>query len=205
MAGAKRLTRTFYSGTEVITISKSLLGKVLCTRIDGVLTSGKIVETEAYHGPEDKASHAYGGRRTPRTEPMFGIPGAAYIYLCYGIHHLFNIVTAPEGIPHAILVRAIEPIDGVQTMLARRKMSAVKPRLTAGPGALAQALGLSTALSGQDMLRRDSAVWVEDRHFQIPDSLIVASPRVGVDYAGTWADRPWRFRIRDNQWTSPAK
>jgi DNA-3-methyladenine glycosylase len=185
--------------------SKALLGKVLCTKLDGQLTSGIIVETEAYHGPEDKASHAFGMRRTPRTEPMFGRAGVAYIYLCYGIHYLFNIVTAPAGVPHAILVRAIEPVDGIDIMLGRRAMESVLPRLTAGPGSMSTALGLNTSLTGQDMLKRNSPVWIEDRGVLIPEKEIIASPRVGVDYAGEWAKKRWRFRIRDNRWTSPAK
>ena len=205
MARAKRLPRAFYTDKYVTGISRMLLGKILCTTLDGRLTTGMIVETEAYHGPEDKASHAYRGRRTGRTEPMFGDPGVAYIYLCYGIHHLFNIVTGPAGTPHAILVRAVEPVHGIETMMERRGMTFPHPRLTAGPGSLTVALGLTTALSGTDLLHPQSPVWIEDRGTQIPGKDIIASTRVGVGYAGDWARKPWRFRIRNNPWTSPAR
>jgi DNA-3-methyladenine glycosylase len=199
-----RVPLNFYSSEDVVSISKALLGKVLCTNIDGAYTSGVIVETEAYHGPEDKASHAFGMRRTARTEPMFGRAGVTYIYLCYGIHHLFNIDTAPTGTPHAILVRAVEPLDGIDIMLRRRGMQTLQPRLTSGPGSMSAALGLTTALSGQDLQKRNSPVWIEDGKV-LSRSDVIASPRVGVAYAAEWAEKPWRFRIRDNRWTSPAK
>jgi DNA-3-methyladenine glycosylase len=199
-----RVPLNFYSSEDVVSISKALLGKVLCTNIDGAYTSGVIVETEAYHGPEDKASHAFGMRRTARTEPMFGRAGVTYIYLCYGIHHLFIIVTAPTGTPHAILVRAVEPLDGIDIMLRRRGMQTLQPRLTSGPGSMSAALGLTTALSGQDLQKRNSPVWIEDGKV-LSRSDVIASPRVGVAYAAEWAEKPWRFRIRENRWTSPAK
>lgn len=200
-----RLSREFYTENDVVSIAQSLLGKVLCTRIHRQLTNGIIVETEAYHGPEDKASHAYGGRRTARTEIMYAQGGTAYIYLCYGIHHLFNVVTATEDVPHAILIRAIEPLEGIDLMMTRRRMSSLSQSLTAGPGSLSVALGLDTTMSGMDLVRRNSPVWIEDRGRDILETQIIASPRVGVGYAKEWADRPWRFRIRDNAWTSRAK
>ncbi len=200
-----RLSRTFYSGDDVVSIAQSLLGKVLCTRIHDQLTSGIIVETEAYHGPEDKASHAYGGRRTARTDIMYAQGGTAYIYLCYGIHHLFNVVTASKDIPHAILIRAIEPVEGVDLMMQRRNMSSLSHRLTAGPGSLSIALGLHTSMSGMDLVKRDSIIWIEDRGIAVAKTQIIASPRVGVGYANEWAERPWRFRIKGNAWSSKAK
>lgn len=199
------LPRKFYTNTDVATIAQQLLGKALCTEIDGEFTSGLIVETEAYHGPEDKASHAYGGRRTARTEIMYGQGGMAYIYLCYGIHHLFNVVTGGKNTPHAVLVRAIEPLDGIDVMLQRRNMDNPAPRLTAGPGSMSVALGLTTDLTGADLISRDSPVWIEDRRISVPKRQIIASPRVGVDYAEEWAVKAWRFRVRGNVWTSPAK
>ena len=199
-----RLPRQFYTGDDVVSISQALLGKVLCTDLDGGLTSGIIVETEAYQGPADKASHAFGGRHTTRTEVMYRKGGTAYIYLCYGIHHLFNVVTAQSGVPHAILIRAIEPLEGIDIMQIRRKMDKVSTRLTSGPGSLSTALGLHSRLSGQDMLEKESPFWIEDRGVVIPSKLIVKGPRVGVGYAGSWAKKPWRFRIKDNPWTSPA-
>ncbi|SVE63860.1 uncharacterized protein METZ01_LOCUS516714, partial [marine metagenome] len=124
----------FYQRENILAISHDLLGKVLCTNFNGSLTAGIIVETEAYAGVADRASHAYGGRRTNRTEVMYSPPGTAYVYLCYGMHHLFNVVTNVEGIPHAVLIRGIEPIEGIDIILQRRKMSKLLPKLTAGPG-----------------------------------------------------------------------
>ena len=124
----------FYQREDILTISRQLLGKILCTNFNDKLTTGIIVETEAYAGVADRASHAYGDRRTNRTEVMYSPPGTAYVYLCYGIHHLFNVVTNGEGIPHAVLIRAIEPMEGIDIMLQRRKMNKLLPKLTAGPG-----------------------------------------------------------------------
>ena len=136
-----RLASIFYRRSDVVGISRDLLGKVLCTKIDGVLTEAVITETEAYAGEIDRASHAYGGRRTNRTEPMYGAGGVAYVYLCYGIHHLFNVVTGSAGTPHAVLVRAGAPLTGVEEMLVRRGRSAPDKALMGGPGTFAQALG----------------------------------------------------------------
>ncbi len=193
----------FYLRREVCAISKQLLGKKLCTQLNGApLTAGIIVETEAYAGPEDRASHAYGNRRTKRTEVMFRSGGIAYVYLCYGMHSLFNVVTNLSGIPHAILIRAIEPTDGISSMLRRRKRSSIDPSLTSGPGSLCQALAIKPRHSGTRLT--GSKIWIEDIGRDIPDEAILCSPRVGVDYAGSHAQRPWRFRIRENRWTSPA-
>ena len=205
----------FYQREDVLTISKELLGKVLCTNFNGSLTAGIIVETEAYAGVADRASHAYGGRRTNRTEVMYSPPGTAYVYLCYGIHHLFNVVTNVEGVPHAVLIRAIEPIEGIDIMLQRRKMSKLLQKLTAGPGILSQALGISTQHSGISLLGDN--IWIEDNHplylskrsdgwYNKPKNFdIISSPRVGCQYAGKDAHNPWRFRIKGNKWVSPAK
>ena len=180
-----------------------LLGKVLCTQFDGNLTSGIIVETEAYAGVTDQASHAYGGRRTKRTETMYLSGGAVYVYLCYGIHHLFNIVTNKENIPHAVLIRAIQPQDGIKTMLQRRNMKKVLPKLAAGPGILSKAMGISVHISGHSLL--DKQIWIENSgNNLLKDFKIISSPRVGVQYAGKDASKPWRFRIKGNLWTSTA-
>ncbi len=200
-----RLPRTFYTSDDVVSVARALLGKVLSTKIDGQLTSGIIVETEAYRGPEDRGSHAYGMRRTPRTEPMFWQGGTAYIYLCYGIHHLFNVVTGARDVPHAILIRAIEPLEGIDIMMDRRKLKTPKYMMTAGPGALAAALGLQTGLTGQDMLRQGSPVWIEDRGIQISKKDIVSGARVGMNFTGKWAVIPWRFSVKGNKWVSPAR
>jgi DNA-3-methyladenine glycosylase len=194
----------FYRRDNVCAISRELLGKRLCTRLNGApLTAGIIVETEAYAGPEDRASHAYDNRRTERTDVMFRSGGVAYVYLCYGIHSLFNVVTNVRGIPHAILIRAIEPTHGISTMLRRRRHKAPGPRLSAGPGALSEALGIKTRHSGIRLTGK--RIWIDDTGTHIPDADILCSPRVGVDYAGHHANRPWRFRIRTSRWTSPAK
>ena len=204
-----KLTLDFYHRDDVLTISRELLGKVLYTNFHGKLTSGIIVETEAYAGITDKASHAYGGKRTKRTETMYASGGCAYVYLCYGMHHMFNVVTNVEGIPHAVLIRAIEPIEGIDIMLQRRNMSKLLPKLTAGPGILSQALGISTQHSGISLLRNN--IWIEDNHptdhLKRSDGYknIVSSPRVGCQFASKDASNPWRFRIKGNKWVSPVK
>lgn len=198
-----KLNKAFYTREDVIAISKELLGKYLVTCIDEKLTSGMIVETEAYLGVDDKASHAYGNRRTKRTEPFYKEGGIAYVYMCYGIHYLFNIITNKTEIPHAVLIRAVEPSDGIETMLERRKKSRLKPDLTAGPGALSVALGISANHNETDLL--GSEIWVEDRGVIVKKNEIIASPRVGVAYAKEDALKPWRFRIKDNPYTSKAR
>ena len=199
-----KLSADFYQRDDVQLISRELLGKVLCTQFAGDLTSGIIIETEAYAGETDRASHAYNGRRTRRTEVMYAAGGTAYIYLCYGIHHLFNVVTNRDGIPHAILIRAIEPLEGIDIMLKRRNMKKLLPRLTACPGILSQALGVSIYNSGISLL--DNQIWIEDNSNNSPigDFKIISSPRVGCEYAEEDANNPWRFRINGSPWVSPA-
>jgi DNA-3-methyladenine glycosylase len=189
----KKISRAFYLDDDVVAISKALLGKVLCTRIDGSVTRVVITETEAYAGVTDKASHAYGDRRTKRTEPMYGPAGAAYVYLCYGIHHLFNVVTNKAGIPHAVLIRAGAAVEGVETMLARRNKKKVDKTLLAGPGSLAKALGITTQLTGTSLV--GNKVWIEDHDINVEDDQISARPRVGVDYAEEDAKRLYRFSV----------
>ena len=197
-----KLPTKFYERGDVLAISKELLGKVLYTQFDDNLTSGIIVETEAYAGETDRASHAYGGKRTQRTEIMYASGGTAYIYLCYGIHHLFNVVTNFEGIPHAVLIRAIEPKDGIEIMLQRRNKKTVNQSLTAGPGALTQALGITVANSGASL--KDNLIWLEDQNIFYSNQDIIASPRVGVQYAGKDAQNSWRFRIENSPYVSPS-
>lgn len=184
------LQPVFYGRNDVVQVSRDLLGKVLCTRFDGILTSGIIIETEAYCGRNDKACHASNGTRTPRTEVMYGAPGRSYIYLCYGIHHLFNVVTNREGLADAVLIRAIEPLDGIEHMKHRRDKKNEKI-LADGPGKLSQALRLNRTLSGCTL--QEPPVWIEDRAIHIPDAEIESSCRIGVDYAGDDAKREWRF------------
>jgi DNA-3-methyladenine glycosylase len=195
-----KLPYSFYQKEEVVELAIQLLGKRLYTRIDGEITAGIIVETEAYNGVTDKASHAYGNRFTPRTSTMYEAGGITYVYLCYGIHHLLNVVTASKNKPHAVLIRAVEPTEGLPIMLARRKMESLAPRITAGPGSVAKAFGVDKNLNAKDLLGDE--IWIEDDGVKIDPSQIVASPRVGVDYAGDHALLPWRFYIKGNRYVS---
>ncbi|MGI9202465.1 MAG: DNA-3-methyladenine glycosylase [Woeseiaceae bacterium] len=176
---------------DVVAIARELLGKVLCSQIGDSLTKVIITETEAYAGVNDKASHAYGGRRTKRTEPMYGAGGVAYVYLCYGIHHLFNVVTSVSGTPHAVLVRAGHPQFGEKIMLQRRNRPVVDARLLGGPGSLAMAMGITTGLTGTSL--QGKQVWIEDHGNILDRSAITVGPRIGVDYAQEDADCPYRF------------
>ena len=175
------------------------------TNFDGQLTTGKIVETEAYRAPDDKACHAYQNLHTKRTSIMFKEGGVAYVYLCYGIHHLFNVVTAKEGMAHAVLIRAIEPLENIDLMLNRRNKSKVNRQLTGGPGVMSKALGITKQWTGVSLVSADSPIWIEDSGIEVSENNIIASPRVGVGYAEECALWNWRFRIRDSKFTSPAK
>jgi DNA-3-methyladenine glycosylase len=188
-----KLEQSFYLRNDVVSIARELLGKVVCTRINGKLTTALITETEAYAGVTDKASHAYGDRRTKRTEPMYGVGGVAYVYLCYGIHHLFNVVTNKMGVPHAILIRAGKPLYGTSLMFERRRKTDPYKNLLGGPGSFSQALGIKTGDSSTDL--SGDRIWIEDQAVDIADKKIVVGPRVGVDYAQEDAKRPYRFRL----------
>lgn len=196
-----KLTEAFYQQPDVVELARQLLGKVLVTQFDGQLCKARIVETEAYAGDTDKASHAYNNRLTGRTKIMYEAGGTAYVYLCYGIHHLFNVVTNVKGVPHAVLIRAAEPLLGIEFMLKRRKMNSPEFRLSAGPGALSEAMGIYTHHSGLSLM--DTKIWIEDTGF-IPQE-IAASPRVGVAYAREDALLPYRFSIKNSKWVSKAK
>lgn len=188
------LDSVFYQRDDVTRIARELLGAVLHTRIRGALTALTITETEAYAGTTDRASHAWGGRRTRRTETMYAAGGIAYVYLCYGIHHLFNVVTGPRDVPHAVLVRAGTPAAGTATMLRRRGRPRADARLAAGPGTLSQALGIRTSMSGTSLA--GPRIWIEAGE-PLDPARIVTGPRVGIDYAGEDAALPYRFRLRD--------
>ena len=191
-----KLTEDFYTHNDVLGIARNLLGKYLFTCIDGVISGGYIFESEAYNGVVDKASHAFGGKQTPRTQTMFGQGGIAYVYLCYGIHEMFNVVTSVEGEPHAILIRAIVPTEGIDVMMARRNLKAFKPSITCGPGSCAKALGITRQMNANSLT--GDVVWIEDRGLSFNDEEIVAAPRVGVDYAGEDALLPYRFFVKDS-------
>jgi DNA-3-methyladenine glycosylase len=195
-----KLPREFYTQHDVLAVARRLLGRRLVVRDrDRRRLSGIIVETEAYRGPEDRASHAYGGRRTRRTETMYRIGGTAYVYFVYGMHHQFNVVTNVEGIPHAVLVRALEPDEGVEVMRRRRDRDGRE--LTSGPGKLCIALGIDREFDGADLL--GDRVWIEEVPGAPARASIARGPRVGIDYAGAWSRRPWRFWIRDSPFVSP--
>lgn len=199
----KKLPLDFYRNDDVVQVARQLLGKVLVTHIDGMYTVAMIVETEAYAGVTDRASHAFGGRNTARTQVMYSDGGVAYVYLCYGIHHLFNVVTHGAGTPHAVLVRGAEPLEGIDTLLERRGREKLQPSLTAGPGAMSAAMGITTRLTAASLL--GDTLYIEDRGMVIPEEEIAAGTRVGVGYAGKDALRPYRFWIKGNRYVSKGK
>ena len=187
---------------DVVSLAQILLGATITTHFDGVTTAGIITETEAYKAPEDKGSHAHGNKRTKRTETLFAKAGTSYVYLCYGIHHLFNIVTGPKDTAHAVLIRAIQPSIGQNDMWTRRAIKSKGYSITNGPGKLTQALGIKTTHNGIDLLSDDSPISITLSKEKLSSKDIVASPRVGIAYAQECAHWPWRFRIKDNAWTS---
>jgi DNA-3-methyladenine glycosylase len=193
---AIKLEPEFYLRNNVLQITQELIGKFLVTNFDNMVTSGMIVEAEAYNGVIDKASHAFNNRRTKRNEVMYAEGGFTYVYLCYGIHHLFNVVTNGKDTPHAILIRAIVPIDGIDTILYRRKQNLNK-KITDGPGTLSTALGIKTVHSGISL--SGNQIWIEDRGIKFTKKDIVTSPRIGVDYAGEDAKLPYRYRLKEKK------
>lgn len=194
-----KLNEDFYRRTNVVKIAKELLGKVLYTRVDGVITGGIIVETEAYSWKE-RGCHAYAARKTDRTSIMFKEGGYAYVYMCYGIHYLFNVVTNREDTPEAVLVRALEPLHGMQEMRNRRNMFQSSFHLTSGPGKLTKALGIGRSFNGKSLL--DDDIWIEDHGTKLAAKRIEAGERIGIDYAGEDALLPWRFSVKGNAWVS---
>ena len=194
-----KLSRDFYTRPNVLAISKDLLGKLLVVPDKhGKRISGKIVEVEAYRGPEDRASHAYAGRRTKRTETMYQIGGIAYVYFVYGMYNQFNVVTNIENIPHAILIRALEPVEGIETM-RRRRQSHPDKNLTNGPGKLCLAMDIDRELNAADLL--GNRVWLEEFE-TVSRSKLKTGPRIGIDYAEEWVKKPWRFWIKGNDFVS---
>jgi DNA-3-methyladenine glycosylase len=194
-----KLPRDFYTRSNVVTVARDLLGKLLVvpTR-NGARVSGKIVEVEAYRGPQDRAAHSYGGRRTKRTETMYGIGGTAYVFFVYGMYNQFNVVTNAADAPHAVLIRAIEPVEGIDVM-RRRRPGKTDHSLTNGPGKLCIALDIDRKLDAADLM--GNRVWLEDGE-RVPRSRILSGPRIGIDYAEEWIDKPWRFWLKDNPYVS---
>ena len=195
----RKLPREFYTRPGVLTVARDLLGKLLVVPAGGGRVSGIIVETEAYRGPQDRASHAYGGRRTRRTETMYALGGTAYVYFVYGMYHQFNVVTGVEDVPHAVLVRALEPVEGL-ALMRRRRAGRPDHDLTSGPGTLCLALGIDRSHDAADLL--GDRVWLEEGPVRIAPAAIARGPRVGIDYAGEWAAKPWRFWLRGNPFVS---
>lgn len=198
-----KLPAEFYRAKDVTRIARELLGKIIVTGFDGVITAARIVETEAYNGSVDKASHAYGNRRTRRTEVMFAEGGVAYVYLCYGIHHLFNVVTNIKDTPHAVLIRAAEPVSGIDEMMARTGKKVLDNTLTRGPGNVSRALGIYTKHTGISL--QSDELFIADDGFKLKRSMIGITTRIGVDYAAEDALLPYRFVIKNNPYVSGKK
>jgi len=196
----KCLPKSFYQRTDVLQIARELLGKILVTKWNGKITAGRIVECEAYHGEIDRASHAFGGRRTNRTEVMYANGGVAYVYLCYGIHHMFNVVTNYKNIPHAILIRALEPLQGIDKMLERTGKLKLDNSLTKGPGNISKAMGIQTAHTGISLMSKE--LFIADDGTTYKTKEIVATARIGVDYAGNDAKLKYRFFVKGNPYVS---
>lgn len=188
-----KLEKNFYLNPNVVEVAKELLGKYMFTNIGGVITGGYITETEAYEGVTDKASHAYNNKRTKRTEIMFKEGGRTYVYLCYGIHALVNIVTNIEGIPHAVLIRGICPVIGNETILGRIKRSKLKHIYFKGPGKVTKALGITSVHNNLDL--RNNQIWIEDKGMNVLEKKIKVGPRIGIDYAEEDALLPYRFEL----------
>ena len=195
------LPKSFYLRNDVTQIAKDLLGKKLVSKIGGHLTSGIIVETEAYRTPDDLACHASRHGRTKRTETMYMEGGCAYVYKCYGIHDLFNVVTGPKDSAHAVLIRGLEPIDGMDIMLSRRKSNKATPELTNGPGKFTRAMAITTEFDGVNINDKKSHLYILNTDYHVDE--ITHGPRVGMSqYTKNCGHWPWRFRIAGNKWTS---
>ncbi len=186
-----KISQDYFENKDVLFLAEDLLGKYIFTLFDGQITGGIITETEAYRGITDRASHAFNGRRTNRNEVMYARGGTLYVYLCYGIHHLSNIVTNQEGVPDAILLRAIVPTHGEELILKRTGKSKITPDILEGPGKLSKGLGISTAMNG--LAIGSDKIWLEDRQKEVNKNHISKLPRIGVEYAAEDALLPYRF------------
>ena len=195
----EKLSLSFYQRNDVVTIAKELIGKVVVTNIDGKITSGRIVEIEAYVAHTDKASHSYNGKRTVRNEAMYAAAGTVYVYICYGMHNMLNIVTNDKDIPDAILIRALEPINGIEIMLARTNKKVLDNTLTKGPGNVAKAMGISKYFSGKS-LEDEINIFKDEKAYQKNE--IGISKRIGIDSAGSDALLPYRFFVKGNKYVS---
>lgn len=196
----KPIPLSYYQHDDVVFLARDIIGKKICTNLNGQYTSAIITETEAYCGRNDKACHAYSGKRTNRTEVMFQEGGKAYVYLCYGIHNLFNITTNIDGLADAILIRAAQPLKGKDIMLQRRNKTVFDKTLTSGPGVFSKALGIDRSLYAASLV--GPSIWLEESPEIISNNQIVETTRIGVDYAGKDALRPWRFYLKSSDWVS---
>ncbi|HEY0897145.1 MAG TPA: DNA-3-methyladenine glycosylase [Sphingobacteriaceae bacterium] len=190
----------YYLNEDVVGVARDLIGKFLFVRTEGVLTGGIIVETEAYRGPDDTGAHSYNHRRTARNDIMYSAGGVVYMYICYGIHDMLNIVTGPAHCAHAILIRAIQPTVGLDVMRERRKVRHEDPRLCRGPGALAKALALKKVHNGSSL--QGPEIWIEDQGPAIPEDTIIAGPRIGLNIPEPYKSIPWRFYVRGSSFVS---
>lgn len=194
-----RVVRQFYLGEDTPAIARAMLGKLLVVPSgSGVRVSGMIVESEAYLGEIDKAAHTYGGRRTARNEVTYAVGGSVYVFFVYGMYYQLNFVTGPVDHPHVVLIRAVEPVEGIEIMRTRRGEMPDK-NLTSGPGKLCIAFGIDRQLNGEDLL--GERIWVED-HREFSDDEIAAGKRIGIDYAEEFVEKPWRFWVKDNPFVS---
>ena len=196
----KKLPIQFYEGANVVLIARKLIGKIIVTNFNGLITSARIVETEAYIGLTDRASHSFGGKRTARNEHMYATAGTAYVYICYGMHHLFNIVSNEKNIPDAVLIRAVEPIAGIEIMLKRTGKPKLENTLTKGPGNAAKALGISKGYSGINLMKDE--IYIAEDGFEIPEASIGISRRIGVESSMEAALLPYRFYVKGNRFVS---
>jgi DNA-3-methyladenine glycosylase len=197
----RKLAFDFYNRENVVQIAKDLIGKIIITKLDEQLTSGRIVETEAYVALTDKASHSFGGRRTQRNEHMYAAAATSYVYICYGMHHLFNVVTNKKDVPDAVLIRAVEPMEGVDVMLQRTGKKKLDSTLTRGPGNVSKALGINKIHSG--IVLTGNIIFLADDNWKANHAdAIAASKRIGIDSAGADALLPYRFYIRGNKYVS---
>lgn len=196
----KKIPLSFYTRKDVVAIAKDLIGKIIVTNFNGSITSGRIVETEAYVALTDKASHSFGGKRTARNEHMYAAAGTAYVYICYGLHQMMNVVTNDENIPDAVLIRAVEPLKGIDIMLKRTGKPALDKTLTRGPGNVGKALGIFKHHSGNDLL--GNKIYLMDDHLKINEEQIGRSVRIGVESAGADSLLPYRFYLKGNKYVS---
>jgi DNA-3-methyladenine glycosylase len=199
----KKLDSSFYNRKDVVLVARNLLGKILVTDFEGVRSSGRIVETEAYAGVNDRASHAFGGRRTARSEHLYGAPGTIYVYISYGMHHLFNVITNKKDIPHGVLIRALEPMEGIDHMLERTGKTVADYTLTKGPGNLSRAMGISKLHTGGNLFSKE--IYIEDDGMRYKKDQVTVTKRIGIESAREDAELPYRFIVRGNPYVSAKK